>query len=480
VVAVALLLLAVACGPGGVHKESGGSGEKTPGQTRQEASAQPSDGRPNIVFVLTDDMDERLLEKMPSVQRRVAGMGVTFENAFVTYSLCCPSRASILRGQYAHNHTIASNSLPDGGALRFRELGLDGSTVATWLEDSGYRTALVGKYLNNTDGPYVPPGWDEWHAMNDSASEHILNDDGDVRTYPARRDTTDVFRERAMSFLRRATDRDSDPPFMLWIGTWAPHLPARYPDRYVDLYRNAKLPRPPSFNEADVSDKPRWVRDLPRLSRREIQKLQAEQRNRMRSLKGVDDMVADILDLLRERGELGNTYVVFTSDNGLLRGEHRLQRKSTPYEEAAGVPLVIRGPGVPRGTVRSQLVANNDFAPTFAAWAGVHAPDFVDGRSLTPLLRREPPDHWRTALLNEWYPEKRLNIPYYWAIRTPSYAYVEWESGERELYDLRTDPYELRNLQGSAPPSLLKTLHARLQALRACTGAACREAEGPG
>jgi N-acetylglucosamine-6-sulfatase len=475
IVCVALVLfLGAGCGFGDAERDAGVA-------RSAEAGRQRSDDRPNIVFVMTDDMDEKMLSRMPFVRSRVMGEGVTFDNAFVTQSLCCPSRATALRGQYSHNHHITTNDVPDGGALRFRRRGLDESTFATWLEDSGYRTGLVGKYLNNTGEEYVPPGWDEWVGMVGMDADHVINHNGRLNRYPRSTLMTDVYTEKSLNFLRRATDEASDPPFMLWAGTFAPHLPADYARSDADLYTDTPLPRPPSFNEADVSDKPEWVRETPPLGQGRIARLQEQHRDRLRSLRDVDEMVGDILRLLEKRGELENTYVVFTTDNGLQEGQHRLTKKSTPYEEAAGVPLVVRGPGVPAGVVRDQLVINNDFAPTFADWADTGVPGFVDGRSFAPLLQRDPPpdSDWRTAILNEQDQRQRFHIPDYEAVRTETLTYVRWKTGERELYDLNRDPYELKNIDDEADPITLARLKTRLQLLSVCRSSTCRAAEGP-
>ena len=476
-VSLALMLFGAAgCGAG--DGDVGTNASAPSGEATRERSA---DNRPNIVFVMTDDMDEKMLARMPVVRSRMVDEGVTFDNAYVTQSLCCPSRATALRGQYSHNHHINTNDVPEGGAVRFRRRELDESTFATWLQDSGYRTGLIGKYLNNTEKRYIPPGWDEWDGMIGMDSDHLVNENGRLHQYSRSTLMTDVYTEKSLDFLRRATDDASDPPFMLWAGTFAPHLPADYDERDADLYRDTPLPRPPSFNEADVSDKPEWIRDTSRLNSREIEKLQEQHRDRLRSLRDVDQMVGDILKLLEDRGELDNTYVVFTTDNGLQTGQHRLTKKSTPYEEAAGVPLVIRGPGVPTGVVRDQLVINNDFAPTFADWADTGVPGFVDGRSFAPLLQRDPPADadWRTAILNEQDQRQRFHIPDYEAVRTTTHAYVRWKTGERELYDLQRDPYELEDINDGADPLTLARLKTRLQMLSVCRGSECRAIEGP-
>jgi arylsulfatase A-like enzyme len=312
-------------------------------------------------------------------------------------------------------------------------------------------------------------------------NDHLVNENGRLHHYSRETLMTDVYNEKSLGFVRRATDEASDPPFMLWAGTYAPHLPAKHSRRDADLFKDTPLPRPPSFNEEDVSDKPEWVRETPRLKDREIDKLQKQHRDRLRSLRDVDRMVGHILKLLEDRGELDDTYVVFTTDNGLQTGQHRLTKKSTPYEEAAGVPLAIRGPGVPAGVVRDQLVINNDLAPTFADWANTGVPDFVDGRSFAPLLRKDPPSDsaWRTAVLNEQHPKQRFRIPDYEAVRTDTQTYVRWETGERELYDLRRDPYELENVSDAADPLTLSRFKTLADLLSGCRGSSCRAAEGP-
>src|SRR5215218_3298350 len=277
------LFLAAGCGVGDAGQDPGTAGSHASARSGEATRERSTDDRPNIVFVMTDDMEESMLSRMPVIRSRMMGEGVTFDNALVTLSLCCPSRATALRGQYSHNHRIWANDVPDGGAVRFRRRGLDESTFATWLQDSGHRTGLVGKYLNNTEKRYIPPGWDEWNGMVGMDSEHPVNQNGDVRHYPRSTHMTDVYAEKSLDFLRRATDDASDPPFMLWTGTFAPHLPADYANRDADLYSDTPLPTPPSFNEADVSDKPDWVRNTSRLTPGQIETLQKQHRDRLRS-----------------------------------------------------------------------------------------------------------------------------------------------------------------------------------------------------
>lgn len=270
----------------------------------------------------------------------------------------------------------------------------------------------------------------------------------------------------------------------MYLSTNTPHEPAFYAPRHADMFSDEQLPRPPSFNEGDVSDKPAWVRNKPLLTSTQISDMTKFYRNRLRALQSVDDMVGRLVGALRNTGELYNTYLVFTSDNGIHLGEHRLQGKVTAYEEAVHVPLLVR---VPQGARCSQMVLNNDLAPTFADLNSAKVPAFVDGRSLKPLLRVNPPASWRKAFLIEHrrstenggvraIPAKE--IPNYDAVRTSRYLYVEYPTtGEKELYDLRADPYALTNLYASASPTLLSDLQSTLDELESCAGETCKTAE---
>lgn len=439
---------------------------------------------PNIVLLVADDLDLRTMERLPRLRRMLADRGTGFESAFVTDALCCPSRATILRGQYAHNHLILGNEPPRGGFEKFRRLGLEGSTVATWLKAAGYRTAYFGKYMNGygRGETHVPPGWDEWHAVAGNYLSSWYNDNGRVRYYhPALHNDTDLLSERATSYLRRTAGRGA--PFFVVLAPRAPHQPAVPPRRYADAFPDATLPRTPSFDERDVSDKPRWVRGRPRLGEEKLAFMESLYRRRLRSMLAVEDMVGELLRTLRESGELERTYIFFTSDNGFHMGQHRLpEGKWTAYEEDIRVPLLVRGPGIPQGRTLPHLVLNNDLAPTFARLGRTGVPGYVDGRSLVPLLRRDPPpmEEWRSAFLVEAASHGESGRPGLVAVRTRRHLYVEYGSGERELYDLREDPYQLTNLYRRAPEGLVRALRGRLEALEGCAGEGCRVAEGPG
>jgi len=462
--------------------------------------------RPNIIFILTDDLDAGSAAFMPRLKALLIDQGVSFSNFFVSFSLCCPSRATILRGQYAHNTQILGNRPPDGGFEKFYSLGEENSTIATWLQAAGYRTMYVGKYLNGYPGDaaltYVPPGWDEWYSAVKgnpySEYNYTLNENGKLVSYGNTPEDygTDVYARKAVDFIQRTAKEGK--PFFIHLSVYAPHGPATPAPRHENLFPNAQAPRTPNFNEEDVSDKPAYIRNRPPLTSREIVQIDEQYRERLQSLQAVDDAIASLIDTLNATGQLDKTYIFFTSDNGFHLGNHRLALgKVAPYEEDIRVPLIVRGPGVPAGQTREHLVGNVDLAPTWAELAGAQAPAFVDGRSLVPLLGEIPPspESWRQAFLLEngdlaaqtrvlttepgdfARQIREAGIPPFRGLRTKDYLYVEYNTGERELYDLTHDPYELENLVSTADPALLKRLSSWLAELRRCAGASCRAAE---
>ena len=503
-------------------------------QGQQQPEPEEPD-RPNVVLILADDLaktdlNEESLEQMPNL-KALMDDGTTFENSFVTNSLCCPSRATTLRGQYAHNHQVLSNEPPRGGFEKFRFLGHEDSTFATWLQEEGYRTAFFGKYLNGYGGTYIPPGWDEWYGISGNFLSNSLNENGaTIRYDPERYHLDDVLADKASDYVERTAGADppfftTDRPFLMWLGTKAPHQPATPAPRHEDEFQDLKLPKPPSFDERDVSDKPQWIQDNPPLGPDQVAYMEELNRKRLQSMMSVDDMVGDLVKTLPRTGELDNTYIVFTSDNGFHLGQHRLGAgKWTAYEEDIRVPLVVRGPGVPQGEKRPHMVLNNDLAPTIADLAGTPAPDFVDGRSLGPLLdgSPSPEEDWRRRFLVEAVAERdsvprppfvnesrvaplltgdplptnwRRNSarraesseewgrPWLKALRTKQYLFAKYRTGEEgvyeyELYDLNKDPYQLDNIYDEAPEDLLMRLDAQLTALDHCETEGCRAAEG--
>lgn len=441
------------------------------------AQETPPPAKPNIVLILTDDQTLSDMNRMPTTNSVLGAKGVTFNRAFVTYPLCCPSRATIFRGQYPHNTGILSNSKPEGAEPKFRQTGMDKSTVATWLDAAGYQTIFLGKYMNNYGDNYVPPGWDNWHALVGAFHTNPrINNNGTIEALPKGTILDQHLADRTSDYLRNA-----EGPFFLELSTHSPHAPYQYPGAYAKDFSAVRAPRYPSFNEKDVSDKPRWVRKKARFATRTVASLDNDYRNRMRTLKMIDGIVGRLVNDLSQSGKLDNTYIIFTSDNGWHYGEHRLWGKWTPYLESHRVPLLIRGPGVAENAKRSQYALNNDIAPTIAEMAGVTPPDFVDGRSLMPVLGSSPPAAWRSRFLYEsWHdPDFPLSPPQYKGMMSANFAYTEYPgTGEKEIYGLNQDPYQLTNVYERSSPSLKRTLQGMLAKLKNCRAEECRAAEG--
>jgi arylsulfatase A-like enzyme len=454
--------------------------------------------KPNIVVILTDDEDVAIHAHMPKTRALIEDQGIRFERFFVSYPFCCPSRASILRGQYAHNTGIVGNEPPYGGYAMFRDLGREGSTLATWLRSAGYRTALVGKYLNGYEPERdpVPPGWSDWYVAGSMAHpsyDYRLSENGKPVFYGEDPENylNDVLTRKGVEVIRAAAA--AGQPFFLLVAPLIPHSPAVAAPRHVGTFAQAALPRSPAFEEADVSDKPALIRALPLRDDTAVARLEREYRQRLDSMLSIDDMVGAIVDALAATGELDDTYVLYTSDNGFSMGDHRLAAgKVYPYEPNIRVPAVMRGPGVPKGAALDAIVLNSDLAPTLAQLAGVTPPDFVDGRSFLPLFT-DPDAPWRRSILMErrqlegqmldvarkhGVSEQDLaRATIYNGLRWGDMVYVEYGTGERELYDLAADPHQLSNLAAETDPALLGALSARVAELAACAGAECRRLE---
>ncbi|WP_240777737.1 sulfatase [Nonomuraea basaltis] len=454
-----------------------------------EPMAAVSASRPNIVLIVVDDLEAGTLPYFPNITRHLVREGASFDRFFVTNSWCCPSRASILRSQYVHSHGVLTNTAPEGGFDRFHAQDLERSTLGTWMQGAGYRTALMGKYLNHYPGgtaqeTHVPPGWDEWAVpVRDLYEEYgyRLNENGSPSDYGWSEEDylSDVLARKSRDFITGSTE-----PFFLYLAPIAPHNPANPALRHTAAFPLAMAPRTPSFNQADVSLEPLWLRTRPPLSPLQVARVDEHYRARLRAMLGVDDLVGTVVETLRETGRLDDTYLIFTSDNGFHLGTHRLaQGKTTPYEEAIKVPFVARGPGVKPGSTIAHMGVTVDLAVTVAELGGTTPPAFAEGRSLVPLLEGRPPERWRHNVLIEFArPANRASarqtpVPAYQALRTDKYTYVRYDTGERQLYDLQTDPYQLRNLAWSADPALLANLDERLAGMVSCSGAGCREAD---
>jgi arylsulfatase A-like enzyme len=422
--------------------------------------------RPNVVLVLTDDQRWDTLNVMPTVQSQLVDRGVTFENAFVVNPVCCPSRASTLTGRYSHSTGVYNNGGPFGGWGSFRPR--EASTIATWLQEGGYRTGFFGKYLNNYGGPFVPPGWTRWVAFSPPNVENYysyrLNVDGALVEYgsDAGDYSTDVLAGEASSFIRGA---GPEPLFVLFA-PFAPHGPPTPAPRHEGVFSGLPPWRPASYNEPDAADKPAWVRALAPLTAEDGAAVDAFRRGQLESLLAVDDAVDELLDALADTGRLDETLFVFTSDNGYLWGEHRWRTKIVPYEESIRVPFVVRYDGVAQAAATSsRLVANIDLAPTFAAAGGVAAPG-AEGRSFLSLLP-DPDAPWRPEVLVENRQSATApQVPSYCVVRNATHAYVQYGTGEEEIYDVSADPGQLQNLaRAPALRQQLVTFRQRTRAL---------------
>jgi len=452
-----------------------------------ELKATPPE-KPNIIFFLLDDARTEDVATMDSVVELLKRQGTTFQNATLTDPLCCPSRATLLTGLYAHNHGIKDNNpLLGGGEQAFRKSRLDAKTYATALDVAGYKTGFFGKYLNGYKDLYIPPGWDRWAAHIGAFNGKEWNNQGHRYTSPhAMRDVQTAL----WSVMFVENQAPGSTPFFLSVNFTSPHLGSGEQKIYANYFKDAPLPRSPNFNEGVRSDKPAYVRAVPALTRKQIGRLADENRRRWRSLQTADQTVRRIVQELTELGELDNTYFVFFSDNGYRMGAHAIgtdapspyiergEGKETPYLEDTRFPLIVRGPGVPSGLNRKEMVLSNDLAPTLAELGGTEMPS-PDGRSIVPLLRGESVP-WRDgALIEGWTAYSPAGMPPYKGIITPRYSYVEYASGEKELYDLQTDPYQLESLHNDpASAADMQLLSARLAALKDCSGEACRLAEG--
>jgi N-acetylglucosamine-6-sulfatase len=532
----------------------------------EQRGSEPLSERPSFVVIQTDDetLDQLYtvfnaggveIPAMPNTLSMIAGRGETFNRYYVSYPLCCPSRVTLLTGRYAHNSNVRGNVQPNGGYSGFRARGAWSHNLATWLQGAGYRTIHIGKFLNGYgDPPYdngteVPPGWSAWHTVENADTHHYyygyeLNDNGtidgpfgdsgswDTREY-GERDyfgcptstieekpclyETDVFSRIASEELFGTSP---EQPFYLQLDYTAPHGDFRRPagpepaPRHYTLFDGAPYPhdREEGFNEGNVNDKPRFIREAPYLSPEEIHTYRVYYDKALASLRAIDDGVKTVLDTLGTEHRLRNTYVIFVSDNGFFYGEHRLTGgKFLAYEPSTHLPFLIRGPGIKPGTSTGELAANTDIAPTILELAGVKPDKSIDGTSLIPFLR-DPSLRTRRGILFESFvqtddveangeptaqravsevrPRRKKSGKAkasivappkdYEGIRLGPYKYIEWPDGEKELYDITKDPNELNNIVRVPNYFPIRAfLHAQLIRLEACVGRACREPAPP-
>jgi N-acetylglucosamine-6-sulfatase len=457
---------------------------------------------------MTDDQENATLRYMPQTRALIAHQGVRFNDAQASFTLCCPSRATFLTGQYAHNHGVLGDSAPAGGWYKFNKDGKEAADLPVALQRAGYNTALIGKYLNGwgSDSPISkppppPPGWTQFYGGVGrtvySMWGFTIAHNGHAHTYPNDPSNpaayqTNVLTNLATRQIRRFAGRRR--PFMVSVFPAVPHYeenPAvrrgfiRPAPRYRGAFPGLQLRRTPSFNERDVSDKPPYIRQRPLLTPRLITKLTRQNRGRVQSLLSVDDMVGRIVAELRRTGQLANTVIVFTSDNGFVQGQHRIfHGKIVPYGDSPRIPLIFRGPGFLRNAKSRAVVANIDLAPTLLRLA--HAEPLIppDGISLLPLLEGKTTSTGRDLLLEDL--DKTSvgeegtgggHYEPYQAVRTSRWLYVDYTDPRQgvELYDLRTDPDNLHNLAYDPRFAGIRLrLRRRLDAIRNCAAASCR------
>jgi N-acetylglucosamine-6-sulfatase len=460
---------------------------------------------------------------MPKTQALIGGQGASFPHAFVSMSLCCPSRVTVQTGQYAHNHGVMGNTPPQGGYGRFN----DKNDLPVWLQSAGYRTIQVGKMPNgfgeaSVGGPtYVPPGWGPYPQKGEfygfigppsSYTAFTLDENGVQKNYTAEDYSTDVYAQKAVDAIDDAVNGHASEPFYMQVQFFAPHDPATPAPQYANAFATAPLPIEPSFNEKDVKDKPGWIRAIRRFGPGLISKIQTRYQHRLETLLSVDDAIQRIVDTLSARGVLGNTYLIFTSDNGFMQGQHRLhQGKFAPYDPSVQVPLQIRGPGIPAGGQPRAPVWNGDLTSTILQIAGAAAGLAQDGRSLLPYAQDPNKTSTRPILLETGPPgataepgtpapatsakDRRVHFskyvknldqdhtaqiaraivaPRYRAIRTGRYLLVKYSDGSRELYDLLSDPLQLQSVfKDSRYFPVRHFLLKKLKSLVLCVGPTC-------
>jgi N-acetylglucosamine-6-sulfatase len=449
--------------------------------------------RPNIVFILTDDLSWNLVQYMPRVLE-MQQKGVTFANYFVTDSLCCPSRSSIFTGRFPHNTGIYRNTGSDGGYLGFHERGLEQATFAAALSGTGYRTAMLGKYLNGYEPVSHPvaPGWTSWAVAGGGGYRELrynLSEDGKLVHYSDNPEDylTDVLSDHAVRFVKQS----AGAPFVIEIATFAPHAPSTPAPRDADAFAGLQAPRGGAFNAAPDADAPTWLRAQRPLSDADVATIDHDFRKRVQSVLAVDKLIGELQAAVAAIGEEDNTYFVFSSDNGFHMGEHRLMPgKMTAFDTDIRVPLIVTGPGVPAGVTVDEIAENIDLHPTFVELGGGTPSPEVDGRSLVPLLHGQHVADWRSAALVEHrgpvrnpadpdMPDRRSGNPTtYEALRLETVLYVEYANGEREYHDLVADPDELRNSYAELSDVEKASLHTMLDALQSCRGALACQAAG--
>lgn len=453
--------------------------------------------QPNIILINLDDADMQLLspENMevyfPNLSR-FAKQGLQLGNFHVTTPLCGPSRASLFTAKYAHRTGIRTNDPTvdrsngfDGGMEAYCQRGFHEDDLSTWMKDAGYRTMMIGKFLHSETVDIVPPGWDDFFASRGAnyfgtarfTNEHVAT--GQSFLEPLERYRTVQEREEALMLIDQHRERQDDQPFFLYLAPLAPHQHAPGSDQgmveeqYKELWPHALMPMSEDYQEHDFSDKSTAIRDLPLMSDRQVSQLIPRYRQRLLSLKSIDDTFAALWSCLEKHELLDSTFLFLTSDNGFSNGQHRMIGKGDAFNRSTHVPTYVLGPGVPGGVRADHLLAHIDLAPTLVDLAGGDIPADLDGKPFTPLLL-EPQAHdereWREAILIENWESRTLQSRSFntggLALRFFNSVYVEWADGTPEFYDLEKDPWQVENQWNALPESRQTALHQQLLSFR--------------
>ena len=456
----------------------------------------PREAIKNVIILLADDLDWPTFDSVPRLAA-LKEQGVTFTNHTVTDALCCPSRVSLLRGQYVHNHRVVSNMQQTGGGFgTYFENGDEADSLPVWLAAAGTSNGYFGKYLNEyplgaPTKDWIPPGWTSWSSpvatsLFDKSAysgyRYSMNNDGTIKRYGKKATDylNDVLNAAAVSFIGRSPD-----PFFAVLASYNPHRPFPIAGQHYGTHQNEQVPRTPSFNARGTGE-PAWRKDFPIIKPGKVAELDRTWQRRLRSTESFADSVVVIQEALRQTGHDKDTLLIVTSDNGFHLGNHRMLRgKRTAYREDAVVPLVMIGPNIPAGVTVNAMTSMIDIAPTVAELLKAPTPAWLDGRSLIPLLTGDTTEPWRTAVLSEAMSDSspgdpdydEFQPPRFKALRSQQWLYVRYEDNTIELYNLVDDPYEMRNVASSAPAELLARLKAQTEALARCAGASCRVAD---
>jgi N-acetylglucosamine-6-sulfatase len=505
VIAVVGTLIATSC-----------SSSNPKSSTSTSTAVQAATSRPNIVFILTDDLSWNLINEQTAPHiMQLERQGETFDHYFVADSLCCPSRSTIFTGLYPHDTHVATNLPPDGGYQKFQAEDLGKRTFAVALQSGGYATSMLGKYLNGYGDPWgntgtkvkgnkksrpapsghdfpVAPGWTDWHVANGTGYAEFnywQNDNGTFQFHRGKDNYgVDVINSEAQSFIKQHTTT----PFMVEAATFAPHKPYTPAPRNANDFPGLTEPRDPSFNTNNVNP-PAWLGQRPPLTAVQIATVDHSYRKRAQAVESVDKLLADTEATLAAEHLTDKTYIFFSSDNGYHLGQHRLlMGKQTAFDTDIHVPLIVAGPGVAAGKVMPQVVQNVDLAPTFTQLGGATPANPVDGHSLVPLLQVGRDTTWPTVALVEHqggndnpadpdFEGGGSNPTTYAAIRIsakvlPHFSgpveavYVEYADPQHEIefYDINKDPYEIDNTASRLTSQQRDELHNILAGLHNC------------